>query len=80
MNNRLYQQAKLIAERLNDLKGIWFHYKAIKVLGFQQCYELASLALQQYREGKVRTSPARYYNGCVVREIREGKTGVNKHA
>lgn len=72
--------AQVILQRLNDYpNSLWFHYKAIKILGFQRCYELASLALQQHREGKVRTSPARYYNGCVVREIRERSSGGNGH-
>lgn len=68
MKKDLMLQAEVIAKRLNDEKAIWFHYKAIKNLGFQKCYELSSLTLAEYREGKVRTTPAKYYNGCVVRE------------
>lgn len=70
MNKILLSQAEIIAERLNDEKAIWFHYKAIKILGFQKCYELSSLTLAECREGKVKTSSAKYYNGCVMREIK----------
>lgn len=68
---QLLSEAKIILQRLNDHpNSIWFHFKAIKMLGFQKCYELASLALDEYRVGNIRTTPARYYNGCVMREIK----------
>ncbi len=70
----LLAQAEAIAGRLNDLNGIWFHYKAINKLGFHICYQLCSLALDKFRRGEVKTSPARYYNGCITREIRERRT------
>lgn len=66
-------QAEVIAARLTDLKAIWFHYMAVNRLGFQRCYELSSLALQAKREGRIRSSVAQFYNGCVMKEIREQK-------
>jgi len=59
-------------DKLNDHPdSIWFHYKAIKLLGFQTCYELSSLALQEDRDGRVKSTVARYYNGCVMKELEE---------
>ncbi len=71
MREEIKAHAQIIAERLNDLDGFWFYYKYIKILGFQRCYELASLSIQEFREGRIRTSPARYFNGCVRRELKE---------
>lgn len=65
MNDIIKSQALIIAERLHDLDGFWFHYKKIKVLGFQRCYELSSLALQMAREGRIKRTSARFYNGCI---------------
>ena len=61
-------EARIIAERLSDLKGLGFYCNAVSELGFQRCYELASLSLVAAREGKVYTTAARYFNGCVKRE------------
>lgn len=66
-------QAQIIAERLNDMNAIWFHYKYVKKLGFNRCYELASKVLLDKREGRIRTSVARYYNGCVIKESEHEK-------
>lgn len=66
-------------EKLNDHPdSIWFHYKAVKLLGFQTCYELSSLALQVDRDGGVKTTPARYYNGCIMKELRERGLKTNE--
>lgn len=67
----LESQAKSLADRFGDSQGLGFYCMAILKLGFSRCYELASLSLQLAREGKVRTSAARYFNGCVMKEIRE---------
>lgn len=65
----LEAKARIIQERLNDNpNSVGFHCKAIKVLGFQRCYELCSITLEIYRDGDIRTTPARYYNGCVLGE------------
>lgn len=64
-------QAQTIAEKLNDPDGMWFYYKAIRILGFDICYQLCSLTLDKYRRGEIKTSPGAYYNGCVTKEIRE---------
>ena len=64
-------EAKIIAERLSDNNAIWFHFMAINRLGFDKCYELASIALLARREGRINVTPARYYNGCVTKELRE---------
>lgn len=71
MNEEIKVKAQMIADRLNDPKGIWFHYKYVLILGFQKCYELTSLAIQEYKAGKVKTSIRQYYNGCVMREIQK---------
>jgi len=63
-------KAHLLMDRLSDHKSaLGFHYNAIKLLGFQRCYELASIALEAYKSGKVRTTLARYYNGCIKKEL-----------
>ncbi len=67
----LESQAYILAEKFSDTKGLGFYCMAILKLGFARCYELASLSLQLAREGKVRTSAARYFNGCVMKELRE---------
>lgn len=74
---QLLAEVQIITEKLNDLDAKWFHYKYIKLLGFQRCYELASYALQLYREGKISVNPASFYNGCVRREVDQRK---EKHA
>lgn len=74
MRERLLGQAQTIADRLNDRNAIWFHYKAVKLLGFNKCYELSSKTLIDKREGRIRTTPARYYNGCVMKEIENIKS------
>ena len=66
----LVAQAQTIAEKLNDPDGIWFYYKAIKILGFDTCYQLCSLTLDKHRRGEIKTTPGAYYNGCVAKEIR----------
>lgn len=71
MNEIIKAQAEFIAERLNDRKAIKFHYYAIKKVGFNKCYELSSLALQVFREGIVKTTAARYFNGCIKKEIQK---------
>ena len=68
MNEIIKSQALIIAEKLHDLNGFWFHYKKIKTIGFQKCFELCSLSLQLAREGRIKTTAARYYNGCVQKE------------
>ena len=74
-------QAQTIADRLNDPNGLWFYYKAVRVLGFQTCYELTSHALDMSRRGKLRETPGAYFNGCVMQEIekRELRWNTNRH-
>lgn len=67
----LLEQAKTIADKLDDQNAVWFHYKSVKTLGFDKCYELCSLALEKATYGNLRTSPARYYNGCVMGEVKK---------
>lgn len=73
MNETIKSQALIIAEKLHDLNGFWFHYKKIKTLGFQKCFELSSLALLIAREGRIRTTAARFYNGCIQKEEKKLK-------
>jgi len=67
----LESQAQTLADRFGDSEGLGFYCMAILKLGFSRCYELASLTLQMTQEGRVNTSAARYFNGCVMKEIRE---------
>jgi hypothetical protein len=67
----LESQAQTLADRFSDSKGLGFYCMAILKLGFSRCYELASLSLELAREGRIRTSAARYFNGCVMKEIKE---------
>ena len=72
-DERILTEARIIAERLSDLESIRFHYKAVLRLGFDTCYELSSMVLQADRDGRIKTTPARYYNGCVMKELDERK-------
>jgi hypothetical protein len=67
----LESQAQTLADRFRDTQGLGFYCMAILKLGFSRCYELASLSLELARDGRVRTSAARYFNGCVMKEIKE---------
>ncbi|OGG02401.1 hypothetical protein A2Z33_05055 [Candidatus Gottesmanbacteria bacterium RBG_16_52_11] len=70
-HERIEAEARIIAEKLNDLNGLGFHCKAIYLLGPQTCYELSSHTLDMERRGKLKKSPAAYYNGCVMQEIQK---------
>lgn len=77
MAEKLKAQARVILKRLGDSEGsFFFHVMAVNKLGFDRCYELASHALLMYREGRIRTTAPRYYNGCVMKEIELRKSKV----
>lgn len=64
--------AQAIARMLHDDANYWFHFKWIQILGFDKCYQLASLAVMLSHENKIFTSPAKFYNGCVHKELLKG--------
>lgn len=71
---RIGAEALVIAERLGDPKGLLFYCFAVRKLGSDRCFRLCSVALEAARNGYVKTSAARYFNGCVKKEIRETNT------
>lgn len=73
-------EAEIIAQRLNDADAFWFHFMAVNRLGFDKCYELCSLALLAYKEGRTRGSAAKYYNGCIMKELKERGLKTNEKA
>lgn len=69
MNQAVLAQSEELAKRLGDLDGIRFYAMAIRRLGYGYCYELASEVIVRAREGKIRTTQARYFNRSVMNEI-----------
>ncbi len=79
MINEQKAKARIILNRLNDSDSSFFFYlMAVRKLGFDKCYELASQAILAFRDGHIRTSLVRYYNGCVMKEINEKKQNYAK--
>ncbi len=78
MNEKTLFEAQTIAQRLGDKAGIRFYYKAVRFLGFHQCYELTSLALLAEKEGRIKTNMGRYFNTCVKNEIEKKRKSKQK--
>jgi len=72
--DKILAQAQIISDKLNDqAKSKGFHIMAIKELGIDKCYQLASLSLQKQHSGQIKVTAARYYNGCVMQELAKRK-------
>ena len=57
--------AKYIAEKLSDTQNLNFHLKTVRLNNPQILLEALAIVLTAQREGKVRSTPAKYYVGIL---------------